>query len=166
MSRLGVLVGEPRIVVALAAAVGVRGVVVSLAYRASPTVRRLVGAAKPMLTLPADRPGLMILATGLTVVFWTVQTGIMAALLSGLGVSPSLSLLLGIMGLPILIGMLSPIPGGAGVRETLMAAAAGLQGVATAPVLLAAIFYRLALFVVTPVVWGGLRLARSVLRVR
>jgi hypothetical protein len=28
-------------------------------------------------------------------------------------------------------------------------------------VLLAAIAYRLALFVVTPVVWGGLRLARA-----
>jgi uncharacterized membrane protein YbhN (UPF0104 family) len=66
------------------------------------------------------------------------------------------------MGLPILIGMLSPIPGGAGIRESLMATAAGLQGVATAPVLLAAIAYRLALFVVTPVVWGGLRLARTI----
>jgi glycosyltransferase 2 family protein len=85
----------------------------------------------------------------------------MAALLQLFGVAASLSLLLGIMGVPVLVGMLSPLPGGAGVREALMAAAARLGGVAAAPIVLAAIAYRLALFLVTPLVWGAVRLVRA-----
>jgi len=65
------------------------------------------------------------------------------------------------MGLPVLIGMLSPVPGGAGVREALMAAVAQLEGVPAGPVVLAAVAYRLALFAVTPFVWGAVRLARA-----
>jgi uncharacterized membrane protein YbhN (UPF0104 family) len=95
-----------------------------------------------------------------------MQLGVMAALLSVFGAPPSPSLLLGVMGLPVLIGMVSPIPGGAGVREALMAAAARLEGVPVGPVVLAAVAYRLALFVVTPVVWGGVRLASGRMRDR
>jgi uncharacterized membrane protein YbhN (UPF0104 family) len=166
MSRLRVLSTEPRILVAFLALILIAAGSAVVAVRVSPSARRLAGAARRMIQLPAQRPGLMGLAAGLTVFFWTVQTGVMAGLLSCFGTTPSLSLLLGVMGLPILIGMLSPVPGGAGVRETLMATAAGLQGVATAPVLLAAIAYRLALFAVTPVVWSGLRLARTLSRGR
>jgi uncharacterized membrane protein YbhN (UPF0104 family) len=57
--------------------------------------------------------------------------------------------------------MLSPVPGGAGVREALMAGAARLEGLAAGPVVLAAITYRLALFVVTPIAWGMVRIARK-----
>ncbi len=42
---------------------------------------------------------------------------IMAALLQLFGVAVSLSLLLGIMGVPVLVGMLSPVPGGAGCQR-------------------------------------------------
>jgi uncharacterized membrane protein YbhN (UPF0104 family) len=85
----------------------------------------------------------------------------MAALLQLFGVTVSLSLLLGLMGVPVLVGMLSPVPGGAGVREALMVAAAGLAGIPAGPVVLAAVAYRLALFLVTPPVWGVVRLARA-----
>jgi uncharacterized membrane protein YbhN (UPF0104 family) len=57
--------------------------------------------------------------------------------------------------------MLSPVPGGAGVREALMAGMAGLEGIPAAPVVLAAVCYRLALFAVTPIVWGLLRMTRA-----
>ena len=86
---------------------------------------------------------------------------IVAEVLALFGVSVSLQLLLGIMGVPVLAGMLSPVPGGAGVREALMAAAARLVGTAAGPVVLAAVTYRLALFLVTPLVWGAVRLARA-----
>ena len=111
---------------------------------------------------PGHHPALAVLAVLLTAMFWGAQIGVMAGLLAIFGVTPSPSLLLGVMGLPVLIGMLSPIPGGAGVREALMAAAAGLSGIPAGPVLLAAVAYRLALFVVTPVVWGAVRLARAI----
>ena len=81
-----------------------------------------------MLSSPAEHPMLALLALALTGGFWVIQIGVMAALLQLFGVAISLSLLLGIMGVPVLVGMLSPVPGGAGVREALMAAAARLAG--------------------------------------
>jgi uncharacterized membrane protein YbhN (UPF0104 family) len=114
-----------------------------------------------MLSSPAEHPMLALLAVALTGGFWIIQVGIMAALLELFGVAVSLALLLGVMGVPVLVGMLSPVPGGAGVREALMAAAAGLGGTPAGPVVLAAVAYRLALFLVTPVVWGAVRLARA-----
>ena len=47
-----------------------------------------------------------------------------------------------------------------------MAAAAQLEGVAAAPVVLAAVAYRIALFIVTPVVWAVARMVRSIGRGR
>jgi uncharacterized membrane protein YbhN (UPF0104 family) len=159
--RLSTVSVEPWIVATFVAIAFILIVTFMLVRRVSAVVGRIAAAARQVFLFPARRPGRMLIAAGLTMLFWSMQTGVMAALLVSFGTAPSIRLLLGVMGLPILIGMLSPIPGGAGVRETLMAAAAGLQGVAAAPVLLAAIAYRLALFVVTPVVWGGLRLARA-----
>ncbi len=49
-----------------------------------------------------------------------------------------------------LIGMFSPVPGGAGVREALMVAVAQASGIDGAAVLLAAIAYRVALFAAIP----------------
>jgi uncharacterized membrane protein YbhN (UPF0104 family) len=122
--------------------------------------RRMAARLRPLLLAPAQRPGFAALAVGLTVLFWGAQSAVMAALVALFGVAPSPSLMLGLMGLPMLIGMLSPVPGGAGVREALMTAMAGVEGQPGAPVLLAAVAYRLALFIVTPIVWGGLRLVR------
>ena len=115
-----------------------------------------------MLSSPGRAPDAGARRPRLTGAFWAIQTGIMAALLQLFGVAVSLSLLCGIMGVPVLVGMLSPVPGGAGVREALMAAAAGLAGIPAGPVVLAAVAYRLALFLVTPLVWGVVRLAPAV----
>jgi uncharacterized membrane protein YbhN (UPF0104 family) len=113
---------------------------------------------------PKQEPALALAAVGLTVAFWGIQSRVMAELLTIFGVLPTTSLVLGVMGLPVLIGMLSPVPGGAGIREALMVAAAGLEGAPGAPVLLAAVTYRLALFAITPLVWGLIRLARAAKR--
>jgi uncharacterized membrane protein YbhN (UPF0104 family) len=122
---------------------------------------RIAPFAGRMRSSPAEHPMLALIAVALTGGFWVIQVGIMAALLDLFGVAVSLALLLGLMGVPVLVGMLSPVPGGAGVREALMAAAAGLGGTPAGPVLLAAVAYRLALFLVTPLVWGAVRLARA-----
>jgi uncharacterized membrane protein YbhN (UPF0104 family) len=116
-----------------------------------------------LISGPGMHPALALLAVVLTALFWSAQIGVMAGLLGIFGVTPSPPLLLGVMGLPVLIGMLSPVPGGAGVREALMVATAGLEAVPAGPVILAAVAYRLALFVVTPVVWGAVRLAAGVM---
>jgi uncharacterized membrane protein YbhN (UPF0104 family) len=145
-----VLAGVVLIVVSVAAAAAVA--------RSQRVRSRVGGSPRHLLTRPLQKPGLALLALLLTAGFWGAQLGVMAALLTLFGVSPTLSLLTGVMGLPVLIGMLSPVPGGAGVREALMAGAAQLEGVPAGPVVLAAVAYRLALFVVTPVVWGVVRL--------
>jgi glycosyltransferase 2 family protein len=149
-------------VLVLIAIIGVLvGVGVRVASRSAAIRSRIAPFAGRMLSSPAQHPILALVAVALTGGFWITQIGIMAALLALFSVSISLPLLLGIMGVPVLVGMLSPVPGGAGVREALMAAAARLGGTPAGPVVLAAVAYRLALFLVTPLVWGAVRLARA-----
>ena len=146
----------------LIVAVVVVAVAAGIVAARTPSVRsRAAPFARRMIAGPLQESTLAFGAVVLTAAFWAIQTGIMAALSSLFGVTPTLPLMLGLMGLPVLIGMLSPIPGGAGVREGLMVAAARLEGAAAGPILLAAVVYRLALFAVTPVVWGVVRLARA-----
>jgi uncharacterized membrane protein YbhN (UPF0104 family) len=149
-------------VVPVAAVVAVVAVALAVVVTwRTPLGPRLAGAARRFLAFPAERPAVALLAAGLTTVFWAGQSVVMAALLQVFGVAATPSLVLGVMGLPVLVGMLSPVPGGAGVREGLMAAVAKLEGTAMGPVVLAAVAYRLALFVVTPVVWGLARAIRG-----
>jgi glycosyltransferase 2 family protein len=145
----------------------VLAVLVSVSLSRVAAVRaRVVPFTGNLLSGPSRHPLLALLALVLTATFWGMQIGVMAGLLGIFGVAPAPSLLFGLMGLPVLIGMLSPVPGGAGVREALMAAVARLDDVPAGPVILAAVAYRLALFAVTPVVWGAVRVARTVLSKR
>ena len=147
-------------VLAVGATAFVLGAVAIAVLARSTAIRsRIAPFARRMISNPVEHPLLALLAVILTAVFWLIQVGVIAVILDAFGTSASPMLLLGIMGLPMLIGMLSPVPGGAGVREGLMAAAARLEGVPAGPVVLAAVSYRLALFVVTPFVWGVIRLA-------
>lgn len=124
--------------------------------------RKLGDVVLPLLRYPVERPLQAAQAVVLTGTYWLMQIATMGAILGVLGAPVSVPLLTGLMGFPMLIGMLSPVPGGAGIREALMAAAARLSGVTSAPVILAAVAYRLALFIVTPIIWGGLWFARRI----
>jgi uncharacterized protein (TIRG00374 family) len=121
-------------------------------------LRRFAGDA---LALPSREPRWAAIAVSLTIVFWLLQLVILAILLSGVGVSPNPLLVLGLTGWPVFIGMISPVPGGAGVREALMVAVAGLARVDGAAVLMAALLYRMALFASLPLLYAGARLWRS-----
>ena len=50
----------------------------------------------------------------MTAVYWVMQAIVLAIMLNALDVDPEPLLVLGITSLPILVGMLSPFPGGAG----------------------------------------------------
>ena len=152
---------DGRLLALVAVVVALSAVAMGAASRSAAIRSRIAPFAGRMRSSPAEHPMLALLAVALTGGFWGIQLAIMAALLQLFGVEVSPPLLLGIMGVPVLVGMLSPVPGGAGVREALMAAAARLGGVAAGPVVLAAVAYRLALFLVTPLVWGAVRLARA-----
>jgi uncharacterized membrane protein YbhN (UPF0104 family) len=152
---------DGRLLAVLAVVVALSAVGMGAVSRSTAIRSRIAPFAGRMRSSPAEHPMLALLAVALTGGFWGIQLAIMAALLQLFGVEVSPPLLLGIMGVPVLVGMLSPVPGGAGVREALMGAAARLGGAAAGPVLLAAVAYRLALFLVTPLVWGAVRLARA-----
>ncbi len=124
------------------------------AWRSSTARERLRALGTGFVRHPGERPGWAAASAGLTVVYWALQLVIMARLLASFGaVGVSLVTVLGLMGLPVLVGMLSPVPGGAGVREAMMVAAAQIGGVDGAVALLAAVVYRTALFVALPILY-------------
>ena len=122
----------------------------------------LYGRVAPGLRYPRQRPRPAAVALGLTGVFWVTQGLVLWTMLQAIdGESPPAALVLGLVSLPILIGMLSPVPGGAGIREALMIAIAGVHGANEASVLLAGVTYRIALFAALPVLYGAIRLLLS-----
>jgi uncharacterized protein (TIRG00374 family) len=93
-----------------------------------------------------------------SIIYWGMQVGVLWLLLKAVGVDAGPSLTLGLVSVPILVGMLSPVPGGAGVREALMIAMAHVYNVDSGAVLLAALVYRVALFAAIPILYAGVRL--------
>ncbi len=142
--------------VLLVAAVFVAGVgllgAATLAWRRPRHRLRFQVAAIEMARYPIHHPGLALGAMISSLVYWGVQGMTLALLLDAAGIERSITigLILGLLGFPVLIGMFSPVPGGAGVREALMVAVAQASGIDGAAVLLAAIAYRVALFAAIP----------------
>jgi uncharacterized membrane protein YbhN (UPF0104 family) len=114
------------------------------------TIRHRIGS---IMNYPLQSPGQAALTLAITAVYWVIQGFVLAIMLNALDVEPKPLLVLGITSLPILIGMLSPLPGGAGVRETLMGGIARIHGAAVSPTIFAAVAYRLALFASIPVLY-------------
>ena len=101
----------------------------------------------------------------ITAAYWLIQGIVLAIMLNALGVDPEPGLVLGVTSLPILIGMLSPLPGGAGIREALMGGIARIHGAAVSPTIFAAVAYRIALFASIPVLYVLFRVWLSLAKV-
>jgi uncharacterized protein (TIRG00374 family) len=133
------------------------------AFRMSRRIRALVHSvrahASVAVTHPLRRRGQATVSLGVTIVYWTLQGAVIWLLLWSIdGKHPETNLIVGLTSLPILVGMLSPVPGGAGIREALMIAVASVHGANEASVLLTGVTYRIALFAAIPVVYGGIRI--------
>lgn len=150
------------IVVVLVAGVLAVGGALALAVRKPALRARFVDSFIRAMTYPRRRPVDVIQAMLVTVVYWVVQAGVFWVLLLALDAEINAGLLLGLVTLPILFGMFSPGPGGAGVREALMIVVAGATGVASAPVVVAAVAYRIALFAAIPILYLAARLWTAV----
>jgi uncharacterized protein (TIRG00374 family) len=135
---------------ALAIAVGCAAMVIVLRSVRLSSIRSKIRA---VLVYPLDSPRQAVLTLAITAVYWIVQGFVLAIMLNALGIEPTFLLVLGITSIPILVGMLSPLPGGAGVRETLMGGIARIHGVAVSPTIFAAVAYRLALFASIPILY-------------
>jgi uncharacterized membrane protein YbhN (UPF0104 family) len=130
----------------------------SLALRRRPLLReRLLVAFRTVLTAPGNRPGDAVQAIAVTVLYWSLQAIVLWSLVKALTDKSDIVLALGLTAFPILLGMLSPLPGGAGVREALMVAVARMHHADTDAVLVAAITYRILLFAAIPILYGAVR---------
>lgn len=150
--------------VAAVVIVALVGTVAAVILRRRPDLRqRVMAAGREMVTFPGQRPGAALLAVAFTAGYWLVQTVVFRLMLDavGLGAEATWVAVLGFLGLPVLIGMFSPTPGGTGVREALMVVVAQAANLPGAPVLLAAVAYRVALLVAVPVLYAVVRLWRQ-----
>jgi len=137
---------------AAAAVLGVVGLLVLRRVRPA-LVARILGKANEVARLPAKDPRTAVITLGISIAYWVMQGATIALMLEAVDIRPTPVLVLGLTSLPILVGMVSPGPGGAGVREVLMTGVASLHGVAAAPVLVAAVIYRVALLASIPVLY-------------
>jgi uncharacterized protein (TIRG00374 family) len=138
------------------ALVAVIAVVAAIGWRRPSLRQKLLSMGRTILVAPSHRP----LAAGytllVTLVYWIMQGVVLWMLVEALGVKVSASFMLGFTSLPILVGMLSPIPGGAAVREGLMYVVARLSdlGPQADAILAAALIYRFALFAAIPILFA------------
>ncbi|MER3437276.1 MAG: hypothetical protein C4346_06625 [Chloroflexota bacterium] len=119
---------------------------------------RALFSLRTVLTSPGRDPALAVAALGMSVVYWMAQGVVLWSLLRAVTGESDPMLALGFVTLPVVLGMLSGLPGGAGIREALMVAVAKIYGADPAAALVAAITYRLALFAAIPVLYGAVRL--------
>ena len=136
----------------------VLAVLVVIFFRKAEQRRRAVHFVRRIARSPLDRPVIALQAFLYTLAYWITQGIVLALLVHAMGVEPSFLFILGLTSLPMLIGMLSPIPGGAVVREAMMYVVARLAGAPGAEVVAAAVLYRMALFLAIPILYGITRL--------
>lgn len=144
-------------IVAAVAFVGIVGLLVLRRLRPI-LASRIWGKLGEMARLPARDPRTAVVTLAISIVYWVMQGATIALMLDAVGIRPTTLLVLGITSLPILVGMVSPGPGGAGVREVLMTGVASLHGAAAAPVLVAAVIYRVALLASIPVLYVAVQI--------
>jgi len=144
---------------AVAAIAIIGGVLVAALWfmRTAPKRQRIMSSLRRIVMAPKERPAEALLALLVTTIYWVTQGLVIGMLVRALGVSTSFEFILGLTSLPILVGMLSPIPGGAVVREALMYVVARLAGEPGDQVVAAALIYRFALFAAIPILYLGTR---------
>ncbi len=118
---------------------------------------RLRIEGRQFIRMPVENPRASVGVTVVSLIYWGMQVAVLWLLLRAVGVEAGASLTLGLVSVPILIGMLSPVPGGAGIREGLMVAMARVYDADAVAVLLAALVYRIALFAAIPVLYAAVR---------
>lgn len=134
--------------------VAVTALIIIIFFRKAEQRRRLIHFVTRIAKSPLDRPKYAVRAFLVTLFYWVVQGLVLALLVHAMGVEVSPVFILGLTSLPMLVGMLSPIPGGAVVREAMMFVVARLAGVPGAEVVAAAVIYRVALFAAIPILYG------------
>jgi uncharacterized membrane protein YbhN (UPF0104 family) len=122
--------------------------------------RRFVRSSIDAGRLLAGDRSLRAPVLGLTAARWLLDTLAIWLAAKAVGVSLGLSALILISNLPLLVGVVSPMPGGIGFREGAMAAVASALVIPVAAILAAAILHRAVLILALPLVAGLIRVRR------
>ncbi len=132
----------------------------ALAWRRPSIRNRIATLGTTIMIAPTQRPLAAAYTLAVTIFYWLLQGIVLWMVIEALDVSVSAAFMVGFTALPILVGMLSPIPGGAAVREGLMYVVARLAGYTAEAdaILAAALIYRFALFIAVPILFGLNRL--------
>lgn len=96
----------------------------------------------------------------LTVAYWGAQLAVVALLFLALDLPFEPFNILGIATVPVLVGMLSPVPGGVGVREAAIVALTTVTGIMASTLLSLAILQRVLLIAALPLALLFVRAAR------
>ncbi|HEX7103521.1 MAG TPA: lysylphosphatidylglycerol synthase transmembrane domain-containing protein [Nitrolancea sp.] len=122
--------------------------------------RRFVRSSIEAGRLLAGDRSLRAPVIGLTAARWLLDTLAIWLAAKAVGVSLGFSALILISNLPLLVGVISPMPGGIGFREGAMAAVASALVIPVAAILAAAILHRAVLILALPLVAGLIRVRR------
>ncbi len=122
--------------------------------------KRFTSSLLQAVSLLARDRSLRLPVLGLTSARWVLDTLAIWLAAQALGVNLGFAPLILISNLPLLIGLISPMPGGIGFREGAMAGVAGILSLPVSPVLAAAILHRAVLLLALPLVLAGIRLQR------
>ncbi|MEZ4572586.1 MAG: lysylphosphatidylglycerol synthase transmembrane domain-containing protein [Thermomicrobiales bacterium] len=99
---------------------------------------------------------------GLTFLYWVLQVIVVGLLFWALGINIVIVDVLAIATVPVLAGMLAPVPGGVGVREAVIVALTAVTGATTATLLTLAIVQRVLLVSALPLSLALVRVARRI----
>ncbi|HET9014659.1 MAG TPA: lysylphosphatidylglycerol synthase transmembrane domain-containing protein [Thermomicrobiaceae bacterium] len=145
-------VGTAVVVVVLVAAVGS----VTMLRKRSRFLGNVVESARLLAADRAQRGTVL----ALTVVYWLLGLLTVCSATRAVGIPLGATALLWLASAPVLLGMLSPLPGGLGLREAAMAAVGGMLGLPVSGIVAAAVIQRGLLILALPVALAGTRLLR------
>ena len=162
-ARLSERVASPSLRVLLASVALLVGLAVPAAWFGRRYASRFgASTAASARTLARDRSqrGAILL---LTAGRWSLDACAVFCAVLAVGVHPAVGQVVLLTSLPLLIGLISPVPGGIGFREGAMAAVAAALGLPAGAVLTAAVLHRAVLLLALPVLlaivssWGWSR---------
>lgn len=142
-------------VLAIAAGVAAIGLFIAWRLGAWTQIKRTFSAAGRL-----GRQVNLSAVAALTLLYWFLQVVVVGLMFWALGIDFNVIDVLAIATVPVLAGMLAPVPGGVGVREAAIVALSAVTAATTGTLVTLAIVQRVLLVAALPLALGALRLAR------
>ncbi len=127
-----------------------------LRRRARYFVEALIASSRMLANNRQHRTAILLL----TLARWVADSATIWVAAAALGVHLGATALLLLTNIPLLLGLVSPFPGGVGLREGAMAAIAGMINLTITGIVAAAVLHRAVMVAALPVVLGLIRVAK------